>query len=194
MMTQRFWPAVGLAFVFSVLGAVFYHGVTPILGYGFTQKALVLIFGAIYLGLVLRNRKARMGRLVVLSVWGLMLTGLVVLNASVLTWLLSHLALLWLVRVLYCYPHLWQALADAALTGFSCIAALAALWHSHSVLLSLWSFFLIQAFVVLLDSAQTRESKDVAGNARFDRAANAAESALKRLSVGPQKSSVTNQL
>ncbi|MCG8612649.1 MAG: hypothetical protein MI864_19230, partial [Pseudomonadales bacterium] len=80
------------------------------------------------------------------------------------------------------------------LTGFSCIAALAALWHSHSVFLSLWSFFLIQAFVVLLDSSQPKESKDVAGNARFDRAANAAESALKRLSVGPQKSSVTNQL
>ncbi len=119
----------------------------------------VSFFYVMYL-LVRSNEKV--GKLTVVAVWG---------GISILTWLFSpsiivtlfvHIGLIWLVRALYFYTSILIAFFDLGLTLFAVASAIWTLSYTNSLFLSVWCFFLLQSFFVLLpsDLSKHRSSRD----------------------------------
>ncbi|WP_196139582.1 hypothetical protein [Aliikangiella sp. G2MR2-5] len=65
----------------------------------------------------------------------------------------SNLIAIWLARTFYIHRNTVDALADIAFIALGFVAAMWAFTESQSLLLSFWSFFLVQAFLVFLPQA-----------------------------------------
>ena len=191
MNSINFWRGAGVAFVLSLLGAVALSVFSPIVGTAIGARLLIVGLSLVYLIVLLYQTQARSGRLLALTIWLLLTSLLFLFNPTILLWLFVHVGMLWLVRCLYRYGSLWTATADALLNGLALMLALATAMYTHSVFLSLWCFFLLQALYVYIPgkySLPTRSSQVTqgqTGDERFERAYRTAEAAFKRLSARP---------
>ena len=94
-------------------------------------------------------------------------------------------ALIWLVRSLYCYSGVLPALADLGLGLLGAAFAVWAAQRSGGAWLAFWCFFLVQAFHVLIPPAVGAGTDDgsAAADDAFARAQRAADAAVRRLSA-----------
>jgi hypothetical protein len=174
-----FWRGAALGLVASTAGAVAFHACAPWLGSASAFRAVLLMLAAGAALYALVDAKARVGRVVAVVAWGLLLAALLLVDPP-LSLLLGTLVFgLWLTRSLYRYQALWQAGADAALSLFALAAGVVALRHSQSVFLALWCFFLLQAATAWIPRT-TASTPPPAGD-RYDQAQRSAEAALRRL-------------
>lgn len=156
-------------------------------GLEWTVRALIAGLGFGYVLYLLRRSRERTGRVVSLALW-LSLAGLGwILVEDPLSYLMMHLALVWLIRVLYHQPGPLAALLDLALNLAALTAGLWAFMHADSVFLAVWSFFLVQA---LFPSIPVISNRRASGNPDdphpvdpFQRAYRSAEAAVRKLSV-----------
>jgi hypothetical protein len=183
MSAPGFWRGVAVALALSVVGAVVYTALAPVLGSGVVLRYLVAGLGAAYLALLLRELGARIGRVVVVAGWLAVTFALVAFDPSIWVWLLAQATLIWLVRSLYRYDGLPSAFADAALSAFAVMAAIATAAYTRSAFLTLWSFFLVQALYVLIGAGRDSRQADADGADAFGEAHRSAETALRRLSI-----------
>jgi hypothetical protein len=181
MSTTSFWREVGLGLLLSAIGAIVFAASSPLLGTATSLHAVLLLLSASYLALLLHGLNARAGRLLCAATWLGMAVLLVVFAPPLWMWIALCLGLVWLLRSLYRYPRLVGAALDALLTAFALAAAVATAQHSHSLFLSLWSLFLLQALFVFIPAAA--HSVQASGDGAFDRAFANAEAALRRLAV-----------
>jgi hypothetical protein len=107
------------------------------------------------------------------------------LAPSLLTYLLPHVALLWLVRSLIRYRGALPALLDLGVSAVGVAAAAWAARHSGSVFLAAWSFFLVQAVAIAIPARLFERACDdteaVRGNDIFDHARRRADAAFREL-------------
>lgn len=178
-----FWHGVGVALLLSVAGAIVHTALAPLLGTGLVLRAVIVGLGAAYLAVLLHALRARIGRSVVLAGWLALTLLLCVFDPTLWVWLLAQALIVWLVRSLYRHESVSAALADAALNAFALVTAIATAAYTHSVLLTLWSWFLVQALFVLIGrpAAATANASDDS----FAQAYRTAEAALRRLSTRP---------
>jgi len=186
MNPSGFWWHVGLALLLSVIGAVAFSGLAMLMGNAIGLRLVIAFLTAVYLLAILRNSEAKVGRLLVGSGWLLATTLLVIFNPGLDFWLAAQLLTIWLVRSLYLYQHLWQSAADALLNAMALVLAIGALWHTDSLFLSLWCFFLIQTLFLWIQK-RSKPVSELADNRNFERAFQTAELALKRLSASKLK-------
>jgi hypothetical protein len=176
---------LGAAFVLSACGAALLAALSPWLGFATALRAVVALCGFAYAMHVVVTSGERVGRLTVLACWLAIAGGALIVGLPLAGYVLLHVGLVWLVRSLYRYSGLVPALADF---GLSLLGAAFAVWaaqRSGSAWLSLWCFFLVQAFHALLPPALTRRDERAGAQSddRFARAHRAAEAAVRRLSA-----------
>lgn len=184
MSKPGFLQGVLFALAASVIGSVLHTSLSPLFGPSWSVRLLIPLIGLGYLLFLLGRSGQRTGRLVTLSAWLSLAVGLWLLQPSLAFYLLAHLSALWLVRSLYYHAGILPALADLALNGLALATAFWAASHSHSLLLSLWCFFLIQALFVFIPSRFDSSNKPAAPvDDPFARAHRAAEGAVRKLTT-----------
>ena len=187
MSKPSFWRSVLLALALSIVGAVLHSVLAGIFGRGLSLRLVVLAVSAIYVLGLLHASPLRSGRVVAAIAW-LVLAGLLLaFNPALVVWLILQTAFIWLLRGLQAYDSPIAAGIDALLCAFALSAAVATAIHSHSLLLTLWSYFLVQALHVFVPRRLQPHSPapTVAGSDSddFDSAYRNAEMALRRLST-----------
>jgi hypothetical protein len=180
-----FGRALGAAFALSVCGAAVLAALAPFLGAGTALRAVVALLGLAYMLYVLARSGERVGRVTTIACWLVAASATWFLHPSLAGYVLVHVALVWLVRSLYCYAGLLPAAADLALGALGTAFAVWAARHSGSAWLAFWCFFLVQAFHVLIPAAFPERRAEAAREPDdgFARAHRAAEAALRRIAT-----------
>jgi len=180
-----FGRAVGVALVLSLCGAAVLAALTPLAGTGTALRAVIALLGLAYVLYVMATSGERVGRITTVALWTVAAGFAWFSSLPLVAYALVHIALVWLVRSLYCYSAVLPALADL---GVSLLGAAFAVWaaqRSGGAWLAFWCFFLVQAFHVLIPpalGAPVSHSTDTTDDA-FARAQRAADAAVRRLSA-----------
>lgn len=186
MKRPTFPEGAGIALAASLGGAILFSALSPVLANPGLIKLLIAGLGLAYVIYLLRRSRQRLGRVTMLSGWliGAILVWL--LNPPLVLYLLVHIGMIWLIRSLYFHNSLVSALADLGLCGLGLAAAVWALLQTGSLLLGIWSFFLLQALFSAIPAdlrkRPTAGRPEHTRECRFQQAEQAAESALQRLS------------
>ncbi|HVO57875.1 MAG TPA: hypothetical protein VMT51_09295 [Dongiaceae bacterium] len=183
MKSLSFWRGVAVALVLSLIGAVAFTALEPLVGPGFGLRGLIAALGFSYLLVLLHNTQAPVGRVVTVVIWLAVTALLFVGDPTLWLWLLVQVGMIWLVRCLYLYGSFLAALADAALNGLALAASLSTAQHTHSPFLTLWTFFLVQALYVLIPKLRASATQPETPADGFDQAYRTAEAALRRLPI-----------
>ncbi len=183
MKRPTFTQGVVVAFVFAVAGAVAFTTLKLILGSWFVLKMLTSVLSGFYVLYLLSRSREKTGRLTIstLTLIGGIATWVFV--PELVLFLIAHLGMVWLIRSLYYHSSVLPALLDLGLCGISLLAAFATAQHSHSIFLTIWSFFLLQALFVAIPSLINTRSTDSQDQSeqRFKRALRTAEAAVRRI-------------
>ena len=184
MKLATFPEGVVLALVFSLVGAISFTSLSPVVD---SERAICLIIALLGLGYVvyLLNRSyERIGLLTTLVIWSIITIAVFIFIPSPLLFLTIQLGLIWIVRCLYYYASVLSALADLVLVSFSLMAAIWATSQTGSVFLSIWCCLLVNALFVFIpvDMKQrvSRSGPVPVETDRFQQAYQVAESALKQ--------------
>lgn len=175
--------AAALAFIASAMVAT----LTPILGLGSVIRLAAPALSLAYILYLFRVSRQRTGRVVTLTLLGVM---------SAVTWwaephlafyLLIHAGAVWLVRALYSYSGVIPAVMDLGLCALSVLAFSWAFTRTGSVFLATWTYFLVQALWVAIPprmQARNPGREQAAGSEPFERARRQADEALRQLFSG----------
>ncbi|MET0066243.1 MAG: hypothetical protein ABW076_07845 [Candidatus Thiodiazotropha sp.] len=189
MKRPSFSEGVGVSLIASLLGGAVFPLLTLWLAGGFALRGLITLLGLFYLLYLLRRSGRKPGRVLALTLWLLISPLCALLGVSLWGDLSIHLALLWLVRAGLFHNRLYTALLDLGLVVFGLAAALWGSSATGTLVVGLWSFFLVQALFVFIPHAAADSAGATPPEAgdceRFDRAYRAAEYALQRLSRYP---------
>ena len=181
-----FGRALGAALILSVCGAAVLAALTPLIGIGTALRVVIALLGLAYVLYLMATSGERVGRITTVALWTVAASFAWFLGLPLVAYALVHVALVWLVRSLYCYSGVLPALADL---GLSLLGAAFAVWAAQrsggGAWLAFWCFFLVQAFHVLIPpalGAHASGAADAADDA-FARAQRAADAAVRRLSA-----------
>ncbi len=126
------------------------------------------------------------GRPTLLVLWALSSLGAALLEVSPPFYLLLQLGFVWLIRSLYLRNGIFGALADLVWLALAVGSAAWAYSRSGSVFLCVWSFFLVEALVLLRPNKSlcSAEGDRMQGaNPRFEQAHRNAMKALQQLTT-----------
>ena len=186
MKSPTLLEGVLVALVASLVGSILFTALAPSLGSAAVLRLLMPFIGLGYLLYLLRRSRERVGRITVVTIWGLAALALWLLHPPIALYLVLHIGLIWLVRSLYFYASVLSALTDLALNGLALATAIWAVSHTGSLFLGVWCFFLVQALFVAipheLGAKGTRQPSTVDLGDRFQHAHRAAEAAVRKLS------------
>lgn len=179
-----FWREVAVALGLSLAAWLAFMLMRPLLGSLLGLKLTVVVLANVYLLHLLRGSREKAGRVVSLAAWLLLTGALLVLDPPLLFWLAAQIGGVWLLRCLYLHDSLLVAGADALLNGFALFAAASAALYSNSLLLTVWTFFLVQALHVALPRLRRRPTPSTdTSTDPFEQAWRSADEALRRLSA-----------
>lgn len=183
MKRETFLNGAIVAFVLAAGGGIAFLALKPVFGAAFVLRGLIAATSGGYVLYLLQRSDERAGRVAVPALW-LVVAGVIwALAPGVPAFTLAHVGLIWLVRSLYFHAGITAALLDLGLCGAGFLAALAAAASSHSVFLTVWTFFLVQALFVAIPTVLRTDTPDPATHAdeRFQRALTTAEAAVRRV-------------
>lgn len=185
MKQPDFLEGVAVALAASLAGSVLYGALEAVFPGIPALRLLIAGFGLAYVVYLLRRSPARVGRVTAVAAWLLLAGVLWFTQPPLLFYVCMHLGAIWLIRSLYFYSSALSALADLGLNGLGLAAAITAFMRTGSLLLGIWSFFLVQAlFVVIPNSLRRASGAAQAARAeedRFQHAYRTAERAVRQL-------------
>lgn len=179
-----FVEGVGVAVVASILGAVLYSVFVLIFSIGIGARLMVAFVFTAYIVYLLWRSPTKRGRMTALLLWGATLFITWFIYPSFIVYLIVHMGAVWLIRSLAFYKSITPALLDSLLVMLSLAVTVWAYLSSHSVLLSLWSLFLVQALFSFLPMQLGRKDESMVGHhdEQFMQAYQNAETAVRKLS------------
>lgn len=164
-------------FVISLVGSGFFA-----LGF---STLLIPLLAALYLLWLLISHRQHRGASLVFVGWVILAAAIYGLGLNLMTSIFSCVLLAWIVRSVMRYRRLHGIAADAALSVAAIGVALSVAGYSHSVFLSIWSYFLVQALVFLMPEQKQRNGKrsnhDNSSMERFEKARASAQAALQQI-------------
>lgn len=175
---------VGLALALAVCGAALLAALESFGGGATALRAVVTLLGLGYVLYVLGTSGERVGRVATVTLWLAVTVAAWLAGVPLAGYVLLHVGLIWLVRSLYTYSSVLSAAADLALCALAVAFAIWAATRTGSAMLAFWSFFLTQAFHVLVPASMTKQKERSRSDDKFLRAERAAEAALRRLTTG----------
>jgi len=187
MKTPSFLEGALLAAIFAVCGEVIFSVLPWFFNRWETQVVVITLMSLAYMLYLLRRAPERTGRVSFIVIWVFLSLGALGYGLPTVLYLLLQLGCIWLTRTVYFRAGLFGALADLGLHALATSAAVWAFSRSGSVLLSLWSFFLVEALFPLWpgyqsQSTNTNSSENLA-NPRFEQAHRTALAALHRMTI-----------
>lgn len=168
----------------SVVSAVFFMGMISLLPGGFVFRILITLISLFYIIYLFSRHSEKTGKITISLGWVIISVLNHVLTDSTLLFITIHISMIWLVRSLYFYNSLWSSALDFALSFLALLASVLTWDHTSSLLLSIWSFFLVQSlFVFIPKQLNTRTSKTTPKTIHhsFEQACQQAQIALQRL-------------
>ena len=190
MKRTSFFEGVTIALITSILGGAVFFTLSNVFSVNGVFRLLVAAICFSYILYLLARSNERVGRITVTSIWFIAASMTWLFVPSLFLYLLIHVGLIWLIRSLYFYQSVLSSLADLGLSGLSFAVALWAWSNTHSLFLSLWCFFLMQALFVAiprqwqissnLPGSKTNSATDYAED--FESAHRTAEIAVRKLS------------
>jgi len=170
--------------VLSVCGAAVLAALAPLVGFPTALRAVIALVALAYVLYLVGTSGERVGRVATLACWLVAALLAAVAGLPLSIYVLVHVGLVWLVRSLYYYSGVLPALADLILSVLGAVFAVWAAQRTGSVWLSLWCFFLVQSFHVLIPAALAgRDARRDDADDAFNRAQRTAEEAIRRLST-----------
>ncbi len=136
----------------------------------------VALLSLVYLLYLLWRSPRRNGRLVLLLLWGLASLLIAASAPGLVALSLAHTLLVSTIRAWLYQPQRMGLIANLGLAVLAWMAMTASLLYSGSLLLSLWTYFLLQAGFVMIPQQRLHSQGD-----SFDRAHRAAQAAIFRL-------------
>ncbi|MGI9323900.1 MAG: hypothetical protein ACR2PZ_01680 [Pseudomonadales bacterium] len=136
----------------------------------------------VYLAYLCLRSQAKAGRVSLLLLWASISTVMHLLEVGL--WLQGgwHLLLISATRAFLFYPRPLAFLADLALGMVAAAAALWTLLYSHSLLLTIWSFFLVHAgWSWILERSQAQSDTTLLQQQTFESAQATATAAIRRM-------------
>lgn len=170
-----------VAALLAAMGGALYGVLTLYFPPDAVLRVVVGIVAGTYVLHVIAYAEVRGGRIVVALSWLIGAMLLAVTAPPFTLFVVTHAALLWLVRALCCHEGPLAALLDFLLTTLALAAAVASARHSGSVALGLWTLFLVQAFFVGIPQRSPVRTADVL--APLARARTQAQTALRRVQL-----------
>lgn len=193
MKTPSFMNGAVLALAFSVAAAALFATLTMVIMPGVVMQWLIAGLGLAYTLYLLRQTTARIGRVTTVAAWCIGTVATWVFSPSLAMTLIIHVGMVWIIRVLYFSNGALPALLDLGLSALALAAGVWAAGQTGSVLLAVWSFFLVQALFgsiprslttqALTRRATERGMRPGADEEPFERAHRNAEAAVRRLSA-----------
>lgn len=187
MKRVSFFEGVGVALAAGIGGSALFGILTAVFAGGFVLRILIAIIGLFYVLYLLRRSSEKVGRITAFVIWLVTAVAIWLLGLSLPLYLMAHLGLIWLTRLLYFYSSFISALLDLGLVLFGMAAASWAALETGNVFLSIWSFFLVQALFAVIPKTWKRPGKSNAkeniADDRFQLAYRAAEAAVSKLST-----------
>jgi hypothetical protein len=178
-------------FVMSLIAAVVALSLSFVLPAGVVARLIVATLGLTLVLRVLARSSEKTGRIVTVAVWLAAAAGIWLTGASFVSYVVVHVALVWLVRSLFAWSRLVEVALDLGLTLLALCFAVFAAVRTDSVFLATWSFLLLQAlhtaipgFVLRRTSSAERAEPGSDPNRGFADAFKAADEALQRIAAG----------
>ena len=185
MKRPTFLHGVLVAAVLGFFASAVVATLTPFVGLDAVLRLAIPALGLAYLLYLLSRSKERVGRVTMLSLWGVLAAVTWWIAPPLPFYLLLHVGAIWLVRSLYFYSGVLPALMDLGLSALSIAATVWAISRSGSVFLATWCFFLVQALFVMIPPAikskQKPERNTAAASENFEHARRQADEALRQL-------------
>ena len=186
MKAPTFIEGIGVAITAAAIGEVLFSVLPWFIDQWLATRIVIATLSLSYLLYLLRRAPGKTGRTTLLALWVLSSLAAGALNLGIPLFLLMQLGFIWLIRSLYFSAGLFGALADLGLHALAASSAVWAFARSGSVLLALWSFFLVEALFPVLPgtkpSTSDAERRQSGVNPCFEQAHRTALSALQRLS------------
>ena len=186
MKRPTFIEGIGVAIIASLGGGLMFAVMSTFFAAAIALQLLVVGGSLLYLLYVLARSDARVGKITVLAVWS-GATALLWLTDVALWWLLlGELLFIWVVRSIYSYRSMFAALADLGLVAFGGMFAVWSVLQTDSLMVGIWSFFLVQALYVFIPhqfNSQVGNKNTSPQTDRFQHAQRIAEAALSKLST-----------
>lgn len=185
MKTVTFWEGVVIALLASVVGNIGFFALTFFCTDDFTLRMLISGLASAYLFYLFSRSRERTGRIIAMLSWLILIGALWFFYPPLSLFLIFHVLSVWLIRCLYFYRSLLACLADLGLTALSVASAFWALYHTGSLFLAFWCFFLLQALFIYIPTGAKHPNPEIASKSEtdFKRAYQAAESAVRKLST-----------
>ena len=182
MKRETFLRGVLIAFALAAFSGTAFLALKPVFGTALVLRWLIAASSGLYVVYLLTRSSEKAGRLAVPALWALAAIAIWATAPGLGGFVLAHVGVIWLVRSLYFHAGIVAAVLDLGICGAGFLAAVAAAWSSHSVFLSVWSFFLVQALFVAIPAVLQPASPVQAANTdeRFQRALMTAEAAIRR--------------
>jgi len=187
MKQATFLEGVGVALIASIAGAAGFSVLAGVYYSGSVLMFIITVLCFAYVMYLLARSRERVGRITVIVVWTAVMVMSWLLAPSTLIYLVIQLGMIWLIRSLYYYSSVLASLADLGLSSLSLVVALWAWSSTHSLLMSFWCFFLVQALFVFIPRKLAKSGDKVTDSRLtedpFDRAHRVAEVAVRKLTV-----------
>jgi hypothetical protein len=185
MKPATFWEGIAIALIASVVGSIGFFALSFLFSNGLSLRLLTSALTLAYILYLFSRSQEKVGRVSALLIWLVLSTALWLLHPAIGLFLLPHVASIWLIRSLYFYNSLISSLADLGLNALSMASAFWAYFHTGSLFMAIWRFFLMQALFVFIPRHKGRlENKsEVLGSATdFNNAYKTADAAVRKLS------------
>ena len=186
MRPLSFGQGVVAAFILAVGAGAILILIAPFLH--FKQSLVLLIPGLAlgYLTFICLQLSRKTGCMTSLSFWLLVAVGVMFSPLTIVGQIWLHACMISIIRSWHCYSRVLLAVVDLVFTLLSVLLTLWVVFHTSSVVLSAWSFFLLQAlsgFIpTLLDSPITSLSISNQDEEAFNRAERRAKQAINAIS------------
>ena len=184
MKQPRFVEGVLVAIFSSIGGTVLFTSLTLLFSATYSAHIVVSFITTLYLGYLLWRSPKKTGRISAAAFGFFTLFATWLIQPSFSLFILIHVGLISLIRSLAYYRTLLASGADFMLSSLSVAVAFWAYLNSNSLLLTLWSLFLVQALFSTIPTTLTHTPSDKQSRTkeRFNSAHRTAEAALNRLS------------
>lgn len=180
---------IGIAALLSIVAFPMMVLGTTVMYPSIALRLCISAIGFLYILYILAKTSTRIGRGTVGALSALAIAALLFFNPSFVFFALALTALIWIVRSLYNYQSVVFTLADGVLCAISLASAAWGFMLSHSIMVALWCYFLVQALTAAIPrsfEAVAAMKNRTAGHGkpsqdRFSEAQRAAQEALRQL-------------
>lgn len=133
------------ALVASMIGSLFFTLLPVAFSTIASLQITLTILSATYLSFLIKKGRQRTGRVITFIAWILISSGGLFLDLPIIHFILSQVAMIWIVRSIVFHSSILPSLFDLGLIAIGLLAASWAMLQTGSLATALWCFFLVQS-------------------------------------------------